>query len=101
MTGVRIGDASEQNDDEEKEEEGAEGRKFSNSWKLNLILTTVCCWYAMSLTSWGSIEDGGNSANPSAGRISMWMIIASQWLMYLMYLWTLSASRLLPDRDFS
>ena len=100
---MRIGGSSENNEEEKEDEDEVEevSKTFSNSWKLNLILTTVCCWYAMSLTSWGSIEKGGNSANPSAGRISMWMIISSQWLMYLMYLWTLSAQRLFPDRDFS
>jgi hypothetical protein len=74
---------------------------FSNSWKLNVILSLICCWYAMSLTSWGSVSGGGNIANPSAGKVSMWMIIGSQWLMNLMYLWTLIAPKLFPDREFS
>mmetsp|Transcript_18501 Transcript_18501/g.26620 ORF Transcript_18501/g.26620 Transcript_18501/m.26620 type:complete len:460 (+) Transcript_18501:228-1607(+) len=74
---------------------------FSNSWKLNIILAVVACWYAMALTGWGAIEAGGNSANPEVGRISMWMIISSQWLLLLLYLWTLAAPRLFPDRDFS
>eukprot|EP00957_Ditylum_brightwellii_P051076 3872350-Ditylum_brightwellii.AAC.1 len=31
---------------------------FSNSWKLNIILAVVACWYAMALTGWGAIEAG-------------------------------------------
>ena len=78
-----------------------ETQTFSSSWKLNLILALICCWYAMSLTSWGSIENSGNIANPSAGDVVMWMVISSQWLMNALYLWTLLAPKILPDRDFS
>jgi len=74
---------------------------FSNSWKINIILAVICCWYAMVLTSWGSIIAGGSVANPSAGNVSMWMMISSQWLILLLYLWTLVAPRLFPDRNFS
>lgn len=76
-------------------------KTFSSSWKLNLILASICCWYAMSLTSWGSIASSGNVANPQAGDVSMWMIIASQWLMNVLYFWSLVASKIFPDRDFS
>lgn len=77
------------------------GKPASVTWKLNLILSVISCFYAMSLTGWGSINSGGNAANPSAGSVSMWMIIASQWLVMVLYLWTLVAPRLFPDRDFS
>eukprot|EP00565_Helicotheca_tamesis_P006342 CAMPEP_0185728740 /NCGR_PEP_ID=MMETSP1171-20130828/4108_1 /TAXON_ID=374046 /ORGANISM="Helicotheca tamensis, Strain CCMP826" /LENGTH=459 /DNA_ID=CAMNT_0028397481 /DNA_START=260 /DNA_END=1636 /DNA_ORIENTATION=+ len=60
---------------------------FSSSWKLNVILALVSCWYAMALTGWGAIETGGNAANPDVGKASMWMIIASQWLVLTLYLW--------------
>ena len=74
---------------------------FSNSWKLNVILILITCWYAVALTGWGSVELGGNSANPSVGKISMWMVAGSQWLMGAIYLWTLMAPKFFPDRDFS
>lgn len=74
---------------------------FSSSWKMNLILASICCWFAMILTSWGSVISGGSVANPSAGEVSMWMVISSQWLILLLYLWTLIAPSLFPDRDFS
>jgi hypothetical protein len=71
------------------------------SWKLNLILALVSCWIAVALTGWGKIEAGGNAANPDVSRVSMWMIVASQWIVYLLYAWSLAAPRLFPDRDFS
>lgn len=74
---------------------------FSTSWKLNFIMALLCCWYAVSLTSWGSIANGGNIANPSVGEVSMWMVVCSQWLMNLLYVWSLVAPRIFPDREFS
>lgn len=85
---------------EEGEAEAAPGG-FSNSWKLNVVLGIVSCWYAMALTGWGSIKASGGVANPEAGEVSMWMIIASQWLALSLYLWTLVAPRLFPNREFS
>jgi len=74
---------------------------FSNNWKLNVVLGAVSCWFSMAITAWGSIEDEGDAANPEVGKVSMWIIIASQWLCLTLYLWTLVAPRLFPDRDFS
>ncbi len=73
----------------------------SATWKLNAILAFLAAWYAMVLTGWGSIADSGNEANPTASRVSMWIIIGSQWLVFGLYLWSLVAPRLFPDRDFS
>jgi hypothetical protein len=85
---------------EEKEEE-AYPVTFSTSWKMNVILAALCCWYSMALTSWGSILSNGSVANPQSGNFSMWMVICSQWLICLLYLWTLIAPKVFPDRDFS
>ena len=74
---------------------------FSNSWKLNLVLASVSCWFAMALTGWGSIQGGGDVADPLVGQTSMWVIVGSQWFVLSVYLWTLVAPRLFPDRDFS
>jgi len=76
-------------------------KSFNNSWKLNAVMALVCCWYAMTLTGWGSIDKRGDISNPDAGDVSMWMLIVSQWIALLLYLWTLIAPSLFPDRDFS
>mmetsp|Transcript_20721 Transcript_20721/g.41909 ORF Transcript_20721/g.41909 Transcript_20721/m.41909 type:complete len:285 (-) Transcript_20721:34-888(-) len=77
------------------------GKKSHQSWKLNVVLALVACWFAMAVTGWGAIEVGGNAANPDVGKVSMWMIIVSQWTALSLYLWTLVAPKLFPDRDFS
>lgn len=83
------------------DEEDIQHDPFSNGWKLNLILASVSCFVAVSLTGWGSIQHGGDAANPQVSKVSMWVIIASQWLVMVLYIWTLMAPRIFPDRDFS
>jgi hypothetical protein len=66
-----------------------------------MILVMVTCWTSMTLTKWGDISTDGSVANPSVGDVAMWMLMASQWIVLFLYLWTLVAPRLFPDRDFS
>lgn len=79
----------------------------SEIWKLNIVMALICCWVAMTLTGWGIVEeindtDGGRTAaNPTSSRVNMAIIGISQWMAILLYVWTLVAPRLFPDRDFS
>lgn len=77
----------------------------SDVWKLNLVLVTICCFVAMTLTGWGTVVEVDpateNLANPTAGRVNMAMLGISQWLAIGLYVWTLLAPRLFPDRDFA
>jgi hypothetical protein len=75
-------------------------KRLSNSWKLNIILATIACWQSMVLTNFGEISADGTAANPQVGRAGMWVIISSQWLALSLYLWTLVAPRLMPNREF-
>lgn len=83
------------------EEELNSSKHLSNSWKLNIMLASISCWMAMALTSWGEITGDGTAASATVGRVGMWIIISSQWLVLSLYLWTLLAPRLFPDRDFT
>jgi serine incorporator 1/3 len=78
------------------------GGDVSTTWRLNVALAVIACWAAMTLTHWGQVQGAdGIIANPSVGKVSLWMLIAAQWLVLSLYLWTLLAPRLLPNRDFS
>lgn len=101
VKGVVVGDDETSQDAQTSNEAQAPIEDFGDSWKLNAILILVTCWFAMTVTSWGSVEDSGNSANPDVGKVSMWMIISSQWLCFTLYLWTLLAPKILKNRDFS
>lgn len=80
------------------------GGDFDNgqAWKLNLVLVLISMWMPMVLTDWGSINVGGGVVSkPSAGETAMWMIIVAQWVALALYIWTLVAPKIFPDRDFS
>lgn len=98
---VNSEDAGANEEDTTEASEAISPKTFNNSWKLNAVMALVCCWYAMTLTGWGSIDKRGDISNPDAGDVSMWMLIVSQWIALLLYIWTLVAPSLFPDRDFS
>lgn len=100
-TDAEMPGTANEDDSQADEEAKNDPRRLSNSWKLNAMLTVISCWVAMSLTSWGEISAEGALANPQVGRVGMWAIIGSQWTVLTLYLWTLMAPRLFPDRDFS
>jgi len=94
------------NDEVDEEQPTSKGQttptqKPHVSWRLNLILAMVSCWIAMVLTGWGSIEAGGSLSNPDVSEVSMWILIGSQWLMFVLYAWTLLAPRIFANREFS
>ena len=102
VTNQDYGTNTDEGSPEEATEQKDEGRSGPTvTWKLNMVLAVISCFFAMALTGWGSIQSGGTPANPDVGEVSMWMIIASQWVVMTLYLWTLVAPRLFPDRDFS
>lgn len=85
---------------------GSDDSVGSDIWKLNVVLVTICCFVAMILTGWGTVvfdvsdDTESHLANPTAGRVNMAMIGISQWMAIGLYIWTLVAPRLFPDRDF-
>lgn len=86
---------------DESTDSAANKPTYNNAWKLNMVLAAVTCWSAMTLTEWGQIQSNGTIANPTVGHVGMWVIVGSQWFVMTLYLWTLVAPRLFPDRDFS
>ena len=70
------------------------------SYKICLALSLLSTWTAVSLTDWGAITAEGDAANPEVGEVSMWMIITSQWIVLLLYFWTLVAPKFFPNREF-
>jgi serine incorporator 1/3 len=104
-SGLVMGDDNDDNDDSVQFR--AAGSPGSQVWKLNVVMALISCFVAMTLTGWGTLErienDDPNyhAANPTIGRFNMAMIGISQWCAILLYVWTLAAPVLFPDRDFS
>jgi hypothetical protein len=66
---------------------------------FHAIMLFAALYMGMLLTDWGSGAQEG-SAHPAGGKTAMWVKILSQWLTMLIYIWTLIAPSLFPDRDF-
>eukprot|EP00633_Aureoumbra_lagunensis_P001539 CAMPEP_0197287306 /NCGR_PEP_ID=MMETSP0890-20130614/3549_1 /TAXON_ID=44058 ORGANISM="Aureoumbra lagunensis, Strain CCMP1510" /NCGR_SAMPLE_ID=MMETSP0890 /ASSEMBLY_ACC=CAM_ASM_000533 /LENGTH=207 /DNA_ID=CAMNT_0042756811 /DNA_START=832 /DNA_END=1455 /DNA_ORIENTATION=- len=74
----------------------------SENVRFNLVLSLVSCYIGCVLTNWGTWQNSvSDISNPLAGRVSSWLNIGAQWVMFLLYLWTLLAPLLFPDRDFA
>ncbi|TMW62873.1 hypothetical protein Poli38472_005491 [Pythium oligandrum] len=63
-------------------------------WQFYLMMFLAGVYMAMVLTDW-------DSANGASNGVSMWVKIVAQWLTMLLFLWTILAPKLFPDRDFS
>lgn len=67
---------------------------------FHLIFGLAAMYLAMLFTNW-SLDATPDEWVIDKGWQSAWVKIASQWLVALLYVWTLIAPKLLPDREFS
>jgi len=68
-------------------------------WLFHLIMTLGGLYLAMLLTNWGD-PSAHDTSNPELSLASMWVRIVSQWIIYLLYIWSLIAPSCCPNRDF-
>ena len=66
----------------------------------HLTMFLICNYMAMLFTDWG-VPGGVATTLYSVGYVAAWLQMSTNWLCGLLYLWTLIAPTLLPDRDFS
>jgi len=67
------------------------------------VMFVISMYMAMLLTDWGvpGVAQTPSGQTASVGYASAWLEMGVNWLICLLYLWTLVAPALLPDRDFS
>ncbi|XP_013410460.1 probable serine incorporator [Lingula anatina] len=101
MLGAKEGNTNSGNDDEESgrntydnEEEGV---AYSYSF-FHFMMMLAALYVMMTLTNWYRPSSDLSSMN--ANQPSMWVKISSSWLCIVLYLWTLIAPVVLPNRDF-
>ena len=86
--------ADESNDDER---EGV-----SYNWSLFHIMFGLSTLYVMmTLTNWYSPGADKSLETISSNMAAVWVKAISAWLCFGIYMWTLVAPVVLPDRDFS
>lgn len=81
--------------------ESLQAHQESIVWKFNLVMVMITCYWCMVLTDWGDSTSTHSNSDPTAGKTIMWMNIAASWICSGLYVWTLLAPRLFPDRNFS
>ncbi|GLE04874.1 hypothetical protein PINS_up013855 [Pythium insidiosum] len=65
--------------------------------QFHVLMVLSSLYMAMVITNWGS-SNGIDNVNDQAA--TMWVKAASQWAAAAVFLWTLVAPTVLPDRDF-
>ncbi|KAF8659055.1 hypothetical protein AX16_001927 [Volvariella volvacea WC 439] len=98
--------------DEEDEEDTGEGRddertgtRYNYSW-FHVIFAMGSMYVAMLLTDWNIVSkhpiegpvDPDNDVYIGRSEVAMWMRVVSSWLCMLLYIWSLIAPVLFPDR---
>uniref|UniRef100_A0A7S2RGK7 Serine incorporator n=1 Tax=Rhizochromulina marina TaxID=1034831 RepID=A0A7S2RGK7_9STRA len=68
---------------------------------FNLVMLLICQYWCMVLTNWGDSSASNSNSSPAAGDVVMWMNISASWVCCLLYIWSLVAPMIFPDRDFS
>lgn len=80
---------------------GAEARPVSYSYTFfHLIFALASMYSAMLLTGWTS-STSDSSELTDVGWTSVWVRICTEWVTAALYVWTLVAPLVLPDREFS
>lgn len=46
------------------------------------------------------MQENDSQSDPRTGRVAMWIQAAGQWVAILVYLWSLVAPKIFPNRDF-
>eukprot|EP00877_Chromochloris_zofingiensis_P007278 jgi/Chrzof1/2803/UNPLg00717.t1 len=65
---------------------------------FHLIFALASMYIAMLMTGWGAVEQEKDRLD--VGWTSVWVKTAAEWATALLYIWTLVAPSLFPDREF-
>jgi len=68
---------------------------------FHLMMAISCMYFGTLLTDWGTASpDHDDISQYDVGWASAWVKVGTQWSIIVMYIWTLIAPALFPDRDF-
>ncbi|XP_031395247.1 serine incorporator 3 [Punica granatum] len=94
---LKAEDVEEGTDKEDKKE--AEARPVSYSYSFFHLIFALASMYAgMLLSDWTSSSDSSDLVD--VGWTSVWVRICTEWVTAGLYIWTVIAPLLFPDREF-
>jgi len=87
--------------DDTNEQEKIEADKIEKKHDVifHLCMAFASVYFAMLFTNWATDTVGSNTAT-RRGNVSLGVNIASEWLCFVLYLWTLCAPKIFPERAF-
>jgi len=98
---INTHDEGDDDEHEPEHDDEREGTAYNYSF-FHLVFALGYCYIAELLVDWGTLAGSGdNLHNVDSGWEAVWIKIVTSWLAIFLYLWTLVAPILLPDRDFS
>lgn len=69
--------------------------------QFHLLMCLAALYVTMVVSNWGTDTlDKGSDSYFNVSTTVMWVGVATGWVTMLLYVWTLVAPRLFPDRDF-
>jgi len=95
---------NEPSEESKDKDENDDPVSYSYSY-FHFTFFLAALYLTMLLTNWllpTSTEDANNNTSISVdqGEVSVWVKIISSWLTCILYMWTLVAPIIFPDRDF-
>ncbi|KAI6025300.1 serine incorporator/TMS membrane protein [Pisolithus microcarpus] len=92
----------EDEDDVDTIDDERTGTRYNYSW-FHVIFVIGAMYVAMLLTDWNVVsQEQGNDSDQivriGQSHVAMWMRIVSSWVCMLLYIWSLLAPVLMPDR---
>jgi len=90
--------------EDSKEEDGEDGKDVpleEDAAFFHVVMAVSCAYFGTLLTDWGTSSPAhGDIRHYDVSMASAWVKVATQWSIVLMYVWTLVAPAVFPDRDF-
>jgi len=98
---VNLTDPEAREDDDDSSGDTERGG-VQYSWSLfHLMFALATLYVMMTLTNWYAPGNDVTIETISANMSAVWVKIISSWMCFGLYMWTLVAPMVLPDRDFS
>ncbi|KAF5203757.1 Serine incorporator [Thalictrum thalictroides] len=91
---------SEELEEGKIEKKGTEARPVAYSYMFfHLIFALASMYSGMLLTGWSSAQSDGSDLI-DVGWTTVWVRICTQWVTAALYVWSLVAPLIMPDREF-
>lgn len=71
-----------------------------NFLAYHFVMFIVAVYMGMMLTDWGS-PAAAKTQKYNLGFASAWLQMAVNWIVHILYFWTMIAAKVCPNRDFS